>query len=240
MWRVKEMSRVEQFERIRRDRRDEEMSVRELARKHGVHRRTVRAALGAAVPPARKVPARSAPVLGPHVATVRAWLVADQGAPRKQRHTARRVWQRLMEEEGVVVAESSVRNLVASLKAEIGLGRAQVMIPQTHPPAREAEVDFGEFQAVIAGVVMRVWMFCLRLSHSGRAVHVAYANQAQESFLDGHVRAFAALGGVPVGMIRYDNLKPAVIRCALGRERLENDRFVAMRSHYLLTELTAA
>lgn len=208
------------------------MSVRELARKHGVHRRTVRAALGDAVPPARKVPARSAPVLGPHVATVRAWLVADRDAPRKQRHTARRVWQRLMEEEGVVVAESTVRNLVASLKAEIGLGRAQVMVPQTHPPAREAEVDFGEFQAVIAGVVMRLWMFCLRLSHSGRAVHVAYANQAQESFLDGHVRAFAALGGVPVGMIRYDNLKPAVIRCALGRERLENDRFVALRSHY--------
>jgi transposase len=226
------MSRVEQFERIRRDRRDEEMSVRELARRHGVHRRTVRAALADAVPPSRKVPARSAPVLGPHVATVRGWLIGDRDAPRKQRHTARRVWQRLMQEEGVVVAESSVRNLVAALKAEIGTGRSLVMVPQTHPPAREAEVDFGEFQAVIAGVVMRVWMFCLRLSHSGKAVHIAYANQAQESFLDGHVRAFADLGGVPVGMIRYDNLKPAVIRCALGRERLENPRFVALRSHY--------
>ena len=75
-------------------------------------------------------------------------------------------------------------------------------------------------------------MFVLRLSHSGKAVHVAYANQAQESFLDGHVRAFDALGGVPTGMIRYDNLKPAVIRVLLGRERLENERFVALRSHY--------
>ena len=75
-------------------------------------------------------------------------------------------------------------------------------------------------------------MFCLRLSHSGKAVHVAYANQTQESFLDGHVRAFTALGGVPVGMIRYDNLKPAVIRVALGRERFEHPRFVALRSHY--------
>ena len=82
------------------------------------------------------------------------------------------------------------------------------------------------------GVVMRVWMFCLRLSHSGRAVHIAYANQAQESFLDGHVRAFERLGGVPTGMIRYDNLKPAVIRVALGRERFEHPRFVALRSHY--------
>ena len=82
------------------------------------------------------------------------------------------------------------------------------MVPQTHPAGEEAEVDFGEFQAVIAGIVMKLWMFVLRLSHSGKAVHVAYANQAQESFLDGHVRAFDALGGVPTGMIRYDNLKP--------------------------------
>jgi len=131
-----------------------------------------------------------------------------------------------------VVAESSVRSLVAQLKVEISGAKATVMVPQTHPPAEEAEVDFGEFQAVIAGVVMKLWMFCLRLSHSGKAVHVAYANQSQESFLDGHVRAFEVLGGVPVGMIRYDNLTPAVIRVALGRERLENPRFVAMRSHY--------
>jgi transposase len=85
---------------------------------------------------------------------------------------------------------------------------------------------------VIAGVMTTLYMFVLRLSHSGRAVHVAYANQAQESFLDGHVRAFAALGGVPSGMIRYDNLTPAVIRVLLGRERWENPRFVALRSHY--------
>ena len=171
-------------------------------------------------------------MLGPHVATIRRWLTEDLDAPRKQRHTARRIWQRLIEEEGAVVAESSVRNLVAQLRVEIGAGRAQVMVPQTHPPAEEAEVDFGEFTAVIAGVVMKLFMFCLRLSHSGKAVHVAYANQTQESFLDGHVRAFEALGGVPIGMIRYDNLKPAVIRVALGRERFEHPRFVAMRSHY--------
>jgi transposase len=223
---------VEQFERIRRDARDDELSIRALADRHRVHRRTVRQALGDAVPPVRKPPTRTAPVLGPHVATIRGWLVEDLTAPRKQRHTARRVWQRLLDEEGAVVAESSVRNLVAQLRAEVGGGREQVMVPQTHPAAEEAEVDFGEFQAVIAGVVMKLFMFCLRLSHSGKAVHIAYANQSQESFLDGHVRAFEALGGVPVGMIRYDNLTPAVIRVALGRQRLENPRFVAMRSHY--------
>jgi transposase len=81
-------------------------------------------------------------------------------------------------------------------------------------------------------VVVKLWMFVLRLSHSGKAVHLAYANQAQESFLDGHVRAFAARGGVPTGMIRSDNLTPAVVRVLLGRARWENERFVGLRSHY--------
>lgn len=223
---------MEQFERIRRDARDEGLSIRALAAKHKVHRRAVRQALADAVPPPRKTPVRVAPVLGPHVGTVRGWLTEDLEAPRKQRHTARRIWQRLIEEEGVSVAESSVRALVRELKVEVGLDRRQVTVPQTHAPGEEAEVDFGEFSAVIAGVVVRLWMFVLRLSHSGKAVHIAYANQAQESFLDGHVQAFDRLGGVPTGMIRYDNLKPAVLRVLLGRERWENERFVALRSHY--------
>ena len=223
---------MEQFERIRRDSRGEGLSVRKLAKRHAVHRRTVRQALANAVPPPRKTPAREAPVLGRHVDLVRRWLVEDLEAPRKQRHTARRIWQRLVEEEGARVGESTVRNLVARLRVEIGGDRCQVMVPQTHPPAAEAEVDFGEFTASIAGRVMKLYMFCLRLSHSGKAFHFAYANQTQESFLDGHVRAFEALGGVPIGMVRYDNLKPAVIRIALGRERFEHPRFVALRSHY--------
>ena len=223
---------MEQFERIRRDHRDEGLSYRELARRHGVHRRTVRQAVADATPPPRKAPVRESPVLGAYEATVRAWLVVDQSAPRKQRHTARRIWQRLIDEEGARVAESSVRALVARLRGEIGTGRSVVTVPQTHGAGAEAEVDFGEFTAVIAGVVTRLFMFVLRLSHSGKAVHIAYANQAQESFLDGHVRAFTALGGVPTLMIRYDNLTPAVIRVLLGRERWENPRFVALRSHY--------
>jgi hypothetical protein len=103
-------------------------------------------------------PERVSPALGPHEATVRGWLLADVDAPRKQRHTARRVWQRLIEEEGAQVAESSVRAMVAELKVEVGLDR-QVSVPQTHPPGMEAEVDFGEFRAVIAGIVVKLWMF---------------------------------------------------------------------------------
>ena len=125
-----------------------------------------------------------------------------------------------------------MRNLVARLRTEISADHCQVMVPQTHLAAAEAEVDFGEFTASIAGQVMKLYMFCMRLSHSGKAFHFAYANQTQESFLDGHVRAFEAFGGVPTGMIRYDNLTPAVIRVLLGRNRWENERFVGLRSHY--------
>lgn len=223
---------MEQFEHIRRAAREEGLSVRALARRFEVHRRTVRQALGDAVPPVRRAPVRSAPVLGSHVDTVRGWLTADLSAPRKQRHTARRVWQRLLDEQGADVAESSVRALVARLRREAGSGLGQVTVPQTHGPAEEAEVDFGEFQAVIDGEAAKLWMFVLRLSHSGRAVHIAYGNQAQESFLDGHVKAFAVLGGVPTGMIRYDNLTAAVVRVLLGRDREQNVRFIALRSHY--------
>ncbi len=223
---------MEQYERIRRDARDAGLSIRELATKYQVHRRTVRQALADAVPPARKTPTRASPATGPYEQVVRAWLTADLGAPRKQRHTARRVWQRLVDEHGAGVSESAIRPLVARIKVEVGLDRRFVAIPQHHGPGEQAEVDFGEFRAVIDGVEEKLWMFVMRLSHSGRAVHIAYANQASESFLDGHVIAFDRLGGVPREHIRYDNLTPAVVRVLLGRERDQNARFVALRSHY--------
>ena len=74
-------------------------------------------------------------------------------------------------------------------------------VPQAHPPGDEAEVDFGEATIVIAGVAVKVDIFHLRLSHSARAVHVAFASEGQEALLEGHVAAFARLGGVP-GRIR--------------------------------------
>jgi hypothetical protein len=80
-------------------------------------------------------------------------------------------------------------------------------------------------------VDVKVWMFVMRLSHSGRAFHMAFGNQAQESFLEGHVRAFEHFAGVP-GRVRYDNLKPAVVRVLRGRDRVESERFIALRSHY--------
>jgi transposase len=225
------------FEAIRRDRRvDPDVSIRELARVHGVHRRTVRQALASAEPPPRKVPERQAPVLDPVKPLIDAMLRQDLTAPRKQRHTARRVRVRLIEEHGLVIAYPTVRDYVREARprilAEAGKPLAEVFVPQTHAPGAEAEVDFADLWVVLAGVKLRVFLFTLRLSFSGRAVHRAYATASQEAFLDGHRYAFEQLGGIPTVHIRYDNLKAAVSRVLMGRTRVESDRWLLFRSHY--------
>ena len=225
-------SRVELFEEIRRDRRVEALSIRELAERHKVHRRAVRQALASPLPPPRKeYVARARPAIDPWATVIDAWLIGDRDVHRKQRHTARRVWQRLVAEHGAVLSEVTVSRYVTRRRVELDLVTVEVCIPQTHEPGAEAEVDFGEFYATIGGRSVKVWMFVMRLSHCGRAFHVAYGTQAQEAFLEGHVLAFQHFGGVP-GRVRYDNLKPAVTRILKGRDRTEAERFVALRSHY--------
>jgi transposase len=225
-------SRVELFEGIRRDRRVEGLSIRELAERHRVHRRTVRQALASAMPPPRKeYPPRPHPAIDSYAELIDAWLLADREVPKKQRHTARRVWQRLVAEHGATCSEVTVSRYVARRRRELGLITVEVAVPQTHPPGAGAEVDFGEFWFQIAGVLVKCWMFVMRLSCSGRAFHAAFTTQGQEAFLQGHVLAFAHFGGVPA-RIRYDNLKPAVVRVLKGRNRTESERFIALRSHY--------
>jgi transposase len=225
-------SRVELFEQIRRDRRLEQLSIRELAERHGVHRRAVRQALVSAVPPPRKAyPPRRRPAIDPWAAVIDGWLVEDRDAPCKQRHTARRVWQRLVAEHQATLSEVTVSRYVARRRIELGVVEREVWIPQTHLAGAEAEVDFGEFYAFVDGENLKCWMFVMRLSHSGKAFHVAFGTQAQEAFLEGHVLAFEHFRGVP-GRVRYDNLKPAVVRVLKGRDRTESERFTALRSHY--------
>ncbi len=132
----------------------DEVSIRALAEMHGVHRRTVRQALTSAVPPPRAVSERVAPVLGPWTGVIDGWLAADLSAPKKQRHSARRVFQRLVEEHGAEISESTVRRYVAIVKKRRTSDVARVMVPQTHPLGEEAEVDFGQFAFVLEGVMV--------------------------------------------------------------------------------------
>ena len=229
--RMSQRSKVELYEQIRKARRREQLSIRGLADRFHVHRRDVRQALSSAVPPPRRPVARPAPVLDPWKATIDGWLDADKAAPRKQRHTARRVWQRLVAEQGVVVGESTVRRYVAEVRRRQSVPLIEVMVPQHHPLGAEAEVDFGSIHVYLAGALTELPLFLMRLSASGKGFTRAYLNECQAVFLDGHVRGFEHLGGVP-DRIRYDNLKAAVAKVLKGRTRIEAERFVALRSHY--------
>jgi transposase len=226
-------SRVELFERIRRDREREGLSIRVLACRHGVHRRTVRQALASPWPPPRKRPAgRPAPKLGPYRPLIDGWLRADKEAPRKQRHTAKRIWERLRDEHGADVAETTVRQYVRRRRRELGDPVDEVFVPQVHEPGVEAEVDWGEAEVVIAGQRRRVYLFLMRACYSGATFCMAFERATQQAFLEAHVVAFHFFGGV-FGTIRYDNLGSAVKQVLRGRRRVEQDRFVCLRSHYL-------
>ncbi|MFW6599833.1 IS21 family transposase [Propionibacteriaceae bacterium Y2011] len=231
-------SRVELFAAIRRDARVEGLSIRALAARHGVHRRTVRQALTSAAPPARKVPVRAAPRLDPYRVAIDEMLRSDLDAPRKQRHTATRILARLVDEhDAAELSYSTVRDYVRVRRAQIDLEagrRVEVFVPQQHAPGAEAEVDFGEVWVVLAGVKTKCHMFVFRLSYSGKAIHRVYPTCGQEAFLEGHIEAFQTLGGVPTRHIRYDNLSSAVTTVLHGkdRRRQENQRWVLFCSHY--------
>ena len=176
--------------------------------------------------------------IDPYAAAIDVMLTADVEAPRKQRHTARRILARLADEHGAQeLSYSTVRDYVRVRRAQIDVEagrRVEVFVPQEHAPGAEAEVDFGEVWVMLAGVKTKCHMFTFRLSHSGKAVHRVYSTQGQEAFLEGHIAAFDEIGGVPTRHIRYDNLTSAVQKVIYGssRGRVENPRWVLFHSHF--------
>lgn len=223
---------MELFEIIRRDHHIRGESIRSIARERVVHRRTVRQALASAVPPDRKAPARTAPTMTPEVcATIDRWLEADRRAPRKQRHTARRIHRRLVAEVGFSGAESTIRRYVGRRRRELAVGQ-EVFVPQGHQAGRTAEVDWYEATVRFPEGERKVCFFAMRSCFSGRSFHVAFPRQTQQAFLEAHALAFAWFGGV-FEEVRHDNLSAAVKRVLRGRRREQTDRFVALRSHYL-------
>lgn len=236
--RVPQDPRIELYAAIRRDSRLEGLSIRALARKYKVGRDTVRKALASAFPEPRKpMPPRKSK-LDPFKGTIDDILRVDLDAPKKQRHTAKRIFDRLIEEWGMSdVSYPIVADYIAERRPQIAFEvkrqPPESFIRQTYQPGTEAEVDFGEAWILLQGERTKCFLFTLRLSYSGKAVHRLFVSCGQEAFFEGHVHAFSVLGGVPTGKIRYDNLKAAVQRVlGFNRSRTESDRWRLFRSHF--------
>ncbi len=232
VYRRKEMIIVEDKEEIRRAHYIHGKSIRQIHRETGHHRRTIRKALEDGMKPEyqRRKP-QAQPVMAPVKIIIDQWLEKDKTQPPKQRHTAKRIHERLKTEYEFNGAESTVRHYVAQRRRELGNGN-DVFIPLVYAPGHMAQVDFGAAEIIIAGEQLTAQIFCLRMCYSKQSFVMALPNQSQESFFEGHVRAFDFLGGVP-GQLVYDNLKTAVNKVLKGRDREEQVSFVAFRSHYL-------
>ena len=203
-------AKVEIFEQLRREHEFGIGTVAGVAAKFGVHRRMVRQALAGAVPPLHQYPVRVKPKLDAVVAFIDGVLEADRRAPRKQRHTARRIYRRiLIEFPGVSVAESTVRNHVRERKHRIGLIKRETFVPQSYELGQEAQVDWYEAWVAFEGERTKVQVFAMRSMASGAGFHRAYLSATQQAFLEAHEMAFAYFGGV-FRLLRYDNLTSAV------------------------------
>ena len=223
---------MELFEGIRREYEFGVGTIQGVARKLGVHRRLVREALKSAVPEQKPAPSRARPRMGPVVDFVEAILEADRRAPRKQRHTAHRIYIRLRQERPAwPVAESTIRQYVRERKLALGLVARETFVPQHYTWGSEAQVDWYEADAELGGERLTLQVFVMRSMASGGAFHRAYLHATQQAFLDAHQYAFRYFGGV-FHRLRYDNLGSAVKRVLRGSRREETARFVAFRSHW--------
>ena len=223
---------VELFEQIRREYEFGVGTIQGVARRFGVHRRMVREALAGAIPTMKVAPPRTRPRLGPVTGFIDEILVGDLKVPRKQRHTAHRIYTRLRAERGEYpVAESTVRQYVRERKQALGLRPAEVYVPQSYEWGSEAQVDWYEASAVVDGEVVTLQGFAMRSMASGGAFHRAYRRATQQAFLEGLQLGFRHFGGV-FRRVRFDNLAAAVKRVLRGSRREETTRFVAFRSHW--------
>ena len=225
------MYHVELYARVRRACMVEGMSVREASRVFGLHRDTVRKMLAWSVPPGyrRQDPPRR-PKLEPFTGVIDAILEADRQVPRKQRHTAKRVFERLRDEHGFDGQYTIVKDYVRERRRRT----QEMFVPLSHAPG-QAQCDFGEAVAVISGVECKVHYFVLDLPHSDGCFVKAYPAETTEAFLDGHVSAFGFLGGVPQSIL-YDNTRLAVAKILGDGRRQRTRAFTGLQSHYLFED----
>ena len=221
------MYSLDVYLRIRRAVMVEGMIIREASRVFGLHRDTVSKMLAYSTPPGyrRQTPPRK-PKLESFTGIIDRILDDDHRVPKKQRHTAERIFERLRDEHGFDGGYTIVKDYVREHRRQT----REMFIPLSHPPGH-AQCDFGEAVVVIGGVERKAHCFVLVLPYSDGCFVKAYPAEATEAFLDGHVSAFAFLGGVPQSML-YDNTKLAVAKILGDGRRQRTLAFTELQSHY--------
>jgi transposase len=224
----REVYKVEVYARVRRAVQVDGMSVRQAAREFGLARKTIRKMLQFSLPPGyeRKKPVQR-PKLGPWLGIIDQILLDDQSQPKKQRHTAKRVWDRLKAEHGFGGGYTVVKDYVR----EARLRHKEVFVPLAHPPG-DAQADFGEALVAIGGVEQKGHFLCVDLPHSDDSFVMMFPAENTEAFLEGHNQAFAYFQGVP-RTILYDNTRIAVKEITGDGERKATEAFSGLQSHYL-------
>ncbi len=219
---------MENWAEIRRRVLVDGLSKRAACREYDIHWDTLKKILEHSEPPGyrRKAP-RPKPKLEAFLPVIHQILEDDKKAPRKQRHTARRIFDRLRDEHGYQGGLTVVKQAVAAWR----LRSAEVFVPLAHPPG-EAQVDFGQAEVTLDGQTTTVALFVMTLPYSDATFVWAFPRECTEAFLEGHVRAFDFFGGVP-RRISYDNSKVAVAQITGSRDRKVTDAFLRLRSHHL-------
>ena len=218
---------MDQWLEIRRRVLIEGVSKRQILRETGMHWQTLEKILGNSVPPGyqRSVPVAQ-PKIGPYLEKIKEILKADKEQVRKQRHTAKKIWEEL-KTAGFTGQYTIVKDAVRELKRQ---GK-EVFMPLVHRPG-EAQVDFGEALVKMAGVLRKVSFLALALPYSDALFVMAFERECTETFWEGHVQAFAFVGGVP-RRISYDNTRVCVAKIIGPRERELTEGFKQLLSHYL-------
>ena len=225
------MYSVEIYGRVRRAVYVEGMSERQVAREFGLARETVRKMLQYAVPPGyrRQQPAKR-PKLDAWVGVIDQILEEDRSRPRKQRHTAKRIHERLRAEHGFSGGYTIVKDYVRLRK----VNQREMFVPLVHPPG-DAQADFGEALVVIGGAERKAHYLAIDLPQSDDCFVMAFPAETTEAFVEGHNQAFAYFGGVPRSIL-YDNTKLAVARILGDGTRKKTQVFSELQSHYLFAE----
>ena len=220
---------MELYAEVRRSVYVEGWSARAAARRFGLARETVRKMRRYRLPPGyrRQQPIRC-PKLDGFTGVIDQLLRDDRPRPKKQRHTAKRIWERLRAEHAFTGGDTIVKAYVR----EQTLGGQEMFVPLAHPPG-DAQADFGEALVVIAGIEQKAHYLVVDLPHSDAAFVKAFPAETTEAFCDGHNAAFNYFGGVPRRIV-YDNTKLAVARILGDGTRKRTQAFSELQSHYLV------